>query len=84
MELETFELRGVRVAGIDLLTLDLHAQLLRRLDDAPAAAAEGTESEDESEEASGPLTLAIDVADASAGETPGADAEAADKAPGPA
>jgi exoribonuclease-2 len=51
----------VRVDGIDLLTLDLHARLLARLD-ADLAAAVAAESEDETEEAgAGPLTLAIDV-----------------------
>jgi exoribonuclease-2 len=58
----------VRVTGCDLLTLDLHASLLARLDDtAPAATlAEAGEVEEEEEEASGPLALAIDVADADA------------------
>ena len=54
----------VRVAGTDLLTLDLHAQLLARLDQ-PAAAEGGgaemaTEADDDADSA-GPLTLAIDV-----------------------
>jgi len=53
----------VRVDGVDLLTLDLHARLLARLD-ADAHSEEATaepETEDDAEEASGPLTLAIDV-----------------------
>ncbi|ODU98958.1 MAG: ribonuclease II [Rubrivivax sp. SCN 70-15] len=54
-----------RVAGIDLLTLDLHAALAARID-APAEAAEDVE---EDAEVSGPLTLAIDVSEA-AGEAP--------------
>ena len=52
----------VRVDGIDLLTLDLHARLVARLDDAAASADAATEEADEVEEAgAGPLTLAIDV-----------------------
>jgi len=48
----------VRVTGIDEMTLDLHANLVERLDEVIAE----TESEEEDEEeASGPLTLAIDV-----------------------
>jgi exoribonuclease-2 len=55
----------VRVTGCDLLTLDLHASLLARLDDAASAAATQAEPEaEEEEESSGPLALAIDVADA--------------------
>jgi exoribonuclease-2 len=57
----------VRVDGIDLLTLDLHARLLARLDEA-AAADEPDDADDaeEGEEAAGagPLTIAIDVDDA--------------------
>jgi exoribonuclease-2 len=59
----------VRVTGCDLLTLDLHASLLARLDDtAPAESLAEPEAEEaeEEEEASGPLALAIDVADADA------------------
>ena len=55
----------VRVDGVDLLTLDLHARLVAKLDDeaAPAeAAAEGADDVDDAEDiGSGPLTLAIDV-----------------------
>lgn len=58
-----------RVAGVDLLTLDLHATLLARLDAEPAPAAD--EAEDTEEEPSGPLTLAIDVGDAQPDATPG-------------
>jgi exoribonuclease-2 len=59
----------VRVTGCDLLTLDLHASLLARLDDAAPAetlAEPDAEEAEEEEEASGPLALAIDVADADA------------------
>ncbi|MFZ5529346.1 MAG: ribonuclease catalytic domain-containing protein [Pseudomonadota bacterium] len=65
----------VRVTGIDELTLDVHASLLTRLDDA-AATAQGdpeAEGEDEVLDNAGPLTLAIDVTDADA---PGGDAPA--------
>jgi exoribonuclease-2 len=59
----------VRIAGIDLLTLDVHGTLLARLDVAAAPAAAfgdvadlGDAEEDEAEAlASGPLHLAIDV-----------------------
>lgn len=55
----------VRITGMDLLTLDLHAQLVTRLDDAVAEVAGETEAEvdDEVQEAA-PLSLAIDMADA--------------------
>ncbi len=54
-----------RVTGIDLLTLDLHAVLAARIEDAPAAAgATGDDETDEDADTSGPLTLAIDVGDA--------------------
>ncbi|HEV8691298.1 MAG TPA: RNB domain-containing ribonuclease [Ideonella sp.] len=56
----------VRVTGVDLLTLDLHASLAARLDDVPVAAAQEAEEADEGEEApAGALTLAIDLADGS-------------------
>lgn len=58
-----------RVAGIDLLTLDLHATLAARLDAPPAAAAE--DAEETEEETSGPLTLAIDLGDAQPEAAPG-------------
>jgi exoribonuclease-2 len=69
----------VRVTGIDLLTLDVHASVIARLDEASPAdqgeadAAEG-EGEDEVLDNAGPLTLAIDVTDA---DTPAGDAPAA-------
>ncbi len=50
----------VRVAGIDLLTLDLHASLVERLDASAAAPEAGDEGEEDAE-AAGPLALAIDV-----------------------
>ncbi|MFO1332518.1 MAG: RNB domain-containing ribonuclease [Rubrivivax sp.] len=68
-----------RIAAIDLLTLELHATLLARLEDGAAAAEPGSEPEDDSEatEAAGSaLRLAIDVE-----ETPAADAAAEPAAP---
>jgi exoribonuclease II len=64
----------VRVGGVDLLTLDLHASLLARLDaPAPSSGDESAdvaaETDDEADSA-GPLTLAIDLGDA-AGEPAG-------------
>jgi exoribonuclease-2 len=57
----------VRITGIDLLTLDLHASLLVRLGEAGAAArVSETEAQAEDEDdtaASHPLSLAIDLAD---------------------
>ncbi|MBC7958034.1 MAG: RNB domain-containing ribonuclease [Cytophagales bacterium] len=59
----------VRITGTDLLTLDVHASVLHRLDDpgttADDAVIEDTEIEEaEMTDSAGPLTLAIDVADA--------------------
>ena len=56
-----------RITGLDLLTLDVHAVLAARLDEPPAAADEA--ADDDEAAASGPLTLAIDVADANAAQT---------------
>jgi len=60
----------VRVTGVDLLTLDVHATLLARLDDAAAAAApaDGAEDAEDADDASAaaPLALAIDLGDAPA------------------
>ncbi|MEP7296765.1 MAG: RNB domain-containing ribonuclease [Burkholderiales bacterium] len=50
----------VKITGTDLLTLDVHANVVARLDDAPAAEPD-TEGDDLADNA-GPLTLAIDVA----------------------
>jgi exoribonuclease-2 len=54
----------VKVTGTDLLTLDVHASLLRRLDDPTTTADDAPVDDSEVEEAAesaGPLTLAIDV-----------------------
>jgi exoribonuclease II len=65
-----------RVAGIDLMTLELHGTLLARLDAEPVAEAGEAGDEDEAEP-TGALQLAIDVAADGAEATPAADAEAA-------
>ena len=54
----------VRITGTDALTLDVHASVIARLQEALAEAPEA----EEEEEASGPLALAIDVQDACSGE----------------
>jgi exoribonuclease-2 len=57
----------VRITGIDLLTLDLHANLASRLDDAPPATAPADDTGDEDDAAAAaPLALAIDLGDGSA------------------
>jgi exoribonuclease-2 len=50
----------VKITGADLLTLDLHASVAARLDDAPAATEADAEADDAADNA-GPLTLAIDL-----------------------
>jgi exoribonuclease-2 len=56
----------VRITGTDLLTLDVHASMMARLDDpsttADDAAADTTEV-DEAADSAGPLTLSIDLQD---------------------
>ena len=52
----------VRVTGMDLLTLELHANLLSRLDEAPAAEGEADEGEEDAPAAG--LTLAINLDEA--------------------
>jgi exoribonuclease-2 len=58
----------VRVGAVDLLTLDLSASVIARLDAGAvaAAAAEGADAS-EDEDAAGPLAIAVDVADGDAG-----------------
>jgi len=56
----------VRVTSVDELTLDVHASVIERLDEAPAAdmvAEDEAELEEEAGAAAGPLSLAIDVND---------------------
>ncbi|MES2959170.1 MAG: RNB domain-containing ribonuclease [Pseudomonadota bacterium] len=54
----------VRITGSDPLTLDLHANLLARLDGAPPADSE-PEDDSEDEAAAAPLALAIDLGEPS-------------------
>ncbi|MES2102284.1 MAG: RNB domain-containing ribonuclease [Pseudomonadota bacterium] len=51
----------VRVGGADLLTLDVHASVIARLDDVPAESAAAESDADDLTDSAGPLTLAIDV-----------------------
>jgi exoribonuclease-2 len=59
-----------RIAGMDLLTLDLHAALAARLDVAATATEDEEEGAEDEVEASGPLTIAIDLDDGDAGAEP--------------
>ncbi len=65
----------VKITGTDLLTLDVHANVIARLDDAPTAEAD-SDADDLADNA-GPLTLAIDVA----GDNAESDASAPEAAP---
>jgi exoribonuclease II len=65
----------VKITGTDLLTLDVHANVIARLDDAPTAEAD-SDADDLADNA-GPLTLAIDVA----GDNAESDAPAPEAAP---
>ena len=62
----------VRITGVDLLTLDVHASVIARLDEADAGQAPQGDAGDEDDaevlDNAGPLTLAIDLADAEPGE----------------
>jgi exoribonuclease-2 len=54
----------VRITGTDLLTLDVHANVVARLDDETSAAPAVDDADaEEAAESAGPLTLAIDVKD---------------------
>ncbi|HSQ71669.1 MAG TPA: ribonuclease catalytic domain-containing protein [Rubrivivax sp.] len=64
-----------RITGMDLLTLDLHAVLAARLDVAAVAADADEEVAEDEVEASGPLTIAIDLDDGAAA-APGVEAAA--------
>ncbi|WP_130433803.1 ribonuclease catalytic domain-containing protein [Rivibacter subsaxonicus] len=60
----------VRITGSDLLTLDLHASLLTRIDDAGSTADDAdvdAEEVEEAADAAAPLALAIDLQDADNG-----------------
>ncbi len=62
----------VRITGLDEMTLDVHASLISRLDDTAATAEPAGDEEEEDDEPTGALTLAIDL-----GETEGGEAAAA-------
>ena len=68
----------VRITGTDLLTLDVHASVLQRLDDPSTTADDAVVEDAEIEEAetAGPLTLAIDVQGDATEEAAGASAVA--------
>jgi exoribonuclease II len=59
----------VRITGLDEMTLDVHATLVERLDEA-AAADEAEGDDEELEAAAAPLALAIDVNEAEPAEAP--------------
>ncbi|HKW84567.1 MAG TPA: RNB domain-containing ribonuclease, partial [Burkholderiaceae bacterium] len=66
----------LRITGTDLLTLDVHANVIARIDDIAAAesASEEADAGDDAdaEEGAGPLTLAIDVQSDEAADAPSA------------
>jgi exoribonuclease-2 len=64
----------VRITGMDLLTLDLHASLAARLDDAQPEAAADDGTDDDEAQAATPLSLAIDLGDAAEPAPPAAPA----------
>ena len=72
----------VRITGIDLLTLELHASLVTRLDEAVAGDSAGhddaSEADDDEAAAASPLALAIDLAEPA---EPATDAAPAAQAP---
>ncbi len=53
----------VRIGAADLLTLDVHASVIARLDEADAAPTGADIETDDAADNAGPLTLAIDVSD---------------------
>jgi exoribonuclease II len=53
----------VRIGGTDLLTLDVHASVVARIDDAGSAETSVEAEADDGAENAGPLTLAIDMQD---------------------
>jgi exoribonuclease II len=58
----------VRITGLDEMTLDVHASLVERLDEAVAAEPEG--EEDDLEAAAAPIALAIDINEAEPADAP--------------
>ena len=57
----------VSIGGTDLLTLDVHASVVGRIDDAPLADDSSADDGDEAIEGAGPIALAIDLGDGEAG-----------------
>jgi len=55
----------IKINGCDLLTLDVHAAVLARIDEEAASASNSEDPGDDEEAVSGPLTLAIDMSQAS-------------------
>ena len=53
----------VRVGGTDLLTLDVHASVVARLEEASAVANDAAAEEADDADSAGPLTIAIDLKD---------------------
>ncbi|MCM5678730.1 RNB domain-containing ribonuclease [Schlegelella sp. S2-27] len=53
----------VRIASVDELTLDVHASVIDRLDEAPLADDTTEDEAEDGQAAAGPLSLAIDVED---------------------
>jgi exoribonuclease II len=72
----------VRITGTDLLTLDVFAQVVARLDDTPPLET-AEESLDEEMSTAAPLTLAIDVQDAQDEVNPPVDAAVPPTTPSP-
>ncbi len=62
----------VRITGVDRLTLDVHASLLARLDEAPPSAAAVEDESDDDAAAAAPLALAIDLEEAAEATVPDA------------
>jgi exoribonuclease-2 len=62
----------IRVTGIDLMTLELHASFVERLApaDGPADAEDSAETDDDEAAAAAPVTIAVDLSDAEAPATP--------------
>jgi len=59
----------IKINGCDLLTLDLHASVLTRMDEAAVASGSDDGADDE-EPVSGPLTLAIDMSEGASDAAP--------------
>ena len=64
----------LRIGAIELLTLELHASLLQRLDDSAAAAESTADDSADDDEPSAALALAIDLSDDGPADAPAASA----------